>query len=718
MLLLTLVGCNSSNTRTWQYPTFETSPVVDEYFGIDIVDDHRMMERSDTSSVVAWYSQQKDFYSTIMGKIDGIDSLRSEIRNLVSSSGVRAPVPRIGGERLFIKRTFDNRNVQSLLYFDSVAQKEVELFNTGLYNNSDLTYSIDYYEPSWNGQYVVLGISVNGGEVSNLYTIDVERNKILKDTIKGCYNANPNWLPDGSGFVYNHLKEIQTERDQETKYERSRVRVHLIGSNPDRDLELFSSRINESLNLKDIDFPYMFTFPHSDKILAYVYRGSSIYGLLYFSTLKDVLSNPKRATWQKIADQSNKVTSFALFNNDLFLLNFAENQNGVVKTLSLETPGTSVNALEREGLVLKEIAQNENAIFIKYLREGVYGLLQLNPLNLSVKEIDQRFSGSITLMPEGKVYSKGLDLYVGMEGWTKEWAIYKYDGDKFALTKIRPQGQFGNPDFLVSKEVLVPSYDGTLVPLSIIHHKDVTLDGTNPTIIFGYGAYGISVEPGFDVTQLAWFKRGGIYAMTHVRGGGEKGDEWYKGGFKATKANSWKDFIACARYLIDKRYTSPEKLAAFGASAGGITVGRAITESPKLFKAAVIQVGALNSIRAETSMNTLLVSEFGTVSDSVEFQYLLDMDVYHHVKKEVRYPSVLFTGAMNDARVASWEPAKVVARMQQYGTGDNIALLRVSEQGHFSEMDFINQTAEIYAFLLWQLDHPGFKYVTDHVDGR
>ncbi|CAN5367242.1 hypothetical protein BH10BAC4_BH10BAC4_16580 [soil metagenome] len=151
-------------------------------------------------------------------------------------------------------------------------------------------------------------------------------------------------------------------------------------------------------------------------------------------------------------------------------------------------------------------------------------------------------------------------------------------------------------------------------------------------------------------------------------------------------------------------------LAAFGGSAGAITVGRAITDRPELFAAAVIQVGALNAIRAETSTNTLSVAEFGSVTDSPEFNYLMDMDVYHHIKKGVKYPSTLFTCALNDARVAAWEPSKTVAKMQHYGTGQNIALIRISNEGHFGSSDFIKETSDIYAFLLWQLSDKKFKY--------
>ena len=717
LVFSTLLRCSSSAV-IWQYPILDAVPVTDNYFNKKVLDEHRVLENLDSPLVKTWFKEQRRFYGDVINRISGKDSLVREVRNLIGSSNIRATIPREGGGRLFVKRTNDGEDIQRLYYIDLLTNSEKELFNTGTWNTSGKSYSIDYYEPSWNGEYVVIGVSVNGSERSTLYTIDVDSKKILADSITGCYNANPNWLPDGSGFFYNKLKDLTTGSGEEAIYEDSKIRLHLIGTNPKKDPEVFSRTINGQLNLKRIDFPYISTFPNCDKVLSFVYRGSSIYGLLYVADLNDVLLNPERANWTMVGDEASKITGYALVNDDLFLLKYQNNSNGVIERLNLTNSKDSEVVLKNDGLILKEFIVNRNSIFVKYLRDGLYGLLELNPAGLETKTLSLPVQGSVSLSTDGKNYFHSNHLYVGLEGWAQEWRIYKYNGEVFSLTEIRPPGRYGKPDYLVSKELFVLSDDSVLVPLSIIHHKDLKLTGENPVILFGYGAYGTSLEPGFDVTELVWLNRGGVYAMAHVRGGGEKGDAWYKGGFKDTKANSWKDFIACAEYLIENRYTSKQNLAAFGASAGGITVGRAITERPDLFKAAVIQVGALNALRSETSANTLTVTEFGTATDSSEFQYLYDMDVYHHITKGVRYPSALFTCAMNDARVQSWEPAKVVAKMQRYGTGNNIALLRVSDQGHFSEKDFVDQTAEIYSFLLWQLSHPDFKYSTNNVDGR
>jgi prolyl oligopeptidase len=712
IVLITWICVSSCDQRVheWRYPKFDPPPITDIYFGKNVVDEHRVLEKTDDPAVSAWNDAQRQFYSDVMKSVTGRDTLVNELKHYVASSSVRAYVPRLGGERLFIKRTDDVKNIQMLFYTDRHGKNEVELFNTSTLNNEGNIYSIDYFEPSYDGTYVVLGIAKNGSEISTMYTLDVNNKRILDDSISNCYLANPAWLPDGSGFFYNHLKDIKGPEDEQTMYERSRVKLHRVNKKNWEDIEVFSKTLNKDLNLQDIDFPFLYTFPKTGKLIAFVFRGSSPYVQVYFASLSDVTADATRAKWKRLGDESDKITSISMIKDRAFVLTFGNNAKGTLEAVQLNGHQEKRIVLDAKDIILKETFQNDKFIFVKYFKNGAYGLLQVDPVNYSATELKLPIQGSITLAPEYKLSTPGSSLFVGLEGWTRELGIYKYDGVTFSLTDIKPQTAFGHPEFLVVKEISVPSHDGTEVPVTLIYPKNIKLDGSNPTILYGYGAYGSSIEPGFDVTQLPWFNRGGVYAMAHVRGGGEKGDEWYLGGYKPTKSNSWKDFIACAEYLIKNQYTSPEHLAAFGGSAGAITIGRAITDRPQLFKAAVIQVGTLNAIRSEVSMNTLSVAEFGSVTDSLEFNYLMDMDVYHHIKKDVRYPSILFTCALNDARVAAWEPSKTVAKLQKYGTGKNIALIRISDEGHFGDSDFINETSDIYAFLLWQLGDQHFKY--------
>jgi prolyl oligopeptidase len=300
--------------------------------------------------------------------------------------------------------------------------------------------------------------------------------------------------------------------------------------------------------------------------------------------------------------------------------------------------------------------------------------------------------------------------------WTRADKIYVYDPEskKVTDTGIQPAGPYDDPGNLESVEVKVPGHDGVLVPLSIVSKKGLKLDGTNPTLMEGYGGYSISITPYFEPTHLAWFELGGVLAVCHVRGGGEYGEEWHLGGKGATKPNTWLDFIACAQYLIDKKYTSTPRLAGTGASAGGILIGRAITERPDLFGAAVIDVGLLDVVRFEHSANgETNAPELGTVKTEEGFRNIYQMSAYHHVKDQTPYPAVLLTTGSNDPRVDPWCPGKMTARLQAATSSGKPILLRVDygggHGGGSGEADQQEAIADRWSFLLWQFGVKGFS---------
>ena len=303
-----------------------------------------------------------------------------------------------------------------------------------------------------------------------------------------------------------------------------------------------------------------------------------------------------------------------------------------------------------------------------------------------------------------------------LTSWTSPTTLYDFDGDKDTFAKSIFNTDVSYPGFetLVAEEVEVPGHDGTLVPLSIIHKKGIPLDGSSSCILDGYGAYGISSTPYFDVRRSIAL-RGVVLAYAHPRGGSEKGEAWYKAGYKTTKPNTWKDFISCAEYLVKKGYTSPEHLAGTGTSAGGILISRAITSRPDLFRAAVCNVGCANAMRMEFTPNgPVNTPEFGTVKDPVECDALYEMDGVQHVQPGVKYPAVICVAGWNDPRVAPWEPGKFAAALQNASTSGKPVLLKVNyDNGHFTEEKIVTfrNFAGQFAFLLWQTGHKDFQPV-------
>jgi prolyl oligopeptidase len=300
-------------------------------------------------------------------------------------------------------------------------------------------------------------------------------------------------------------------------------------------------------------------------------------------------------------------------------------------------------------------------------------------------------------------------------GWRRAREILRVDAaGKVTNTGLQPLGPFDAPTDLVTTEVFVKSHDGAMVPLSIIHKRGIKLDGGNPTLLYGYGSYGITEEPNFSAPRLALLERGGVYAVANVRGSGVYGEEWYKAGYKMSKPNTWKDLIACAEYLIANRYASPAKLGILGGSAGGILVGRAMTDRPDLFAAVIPAVGVLDAVRAETTANGVPnIPEFGTVTKEDEFRGLLAMSSYHHVKNDTAYPAVLLLHGVTDPRVNVWHSTKMAARLLAATTSGRPVLVDLDyEAGHgigSTKLQRQRQTADIYAFLLWQTGVPDFQ---------
>ena len=316
-------------------------------------------------------------------------------------------------------------------------------------------------------------------------------------------------------------------------------------------------------------------------------------------------------------------------------------------------------------------------------------------------------------------------VLVTLTSWTRAVEFYHYDPDTQKTTEIplRPAGPYDTPPDLISEEIKVPSYDGTMVPMSILGKRDFCKDGTHSARIIGYGAYGLTDEPHYSPQVLALLDHGFWVVTAHVRGDGVYGDAWHKAGMKAIKPNTWKDFIACGEYLIKEGYAAKDKLAGIGGSAGGITIGRAMTERPDLFTVGISVAGALDTLRAETTPNgPPNIPEFGTVREKAGFEALLAMSTYANIKPGTAYPAILLYCGYNDPRVEVWESAKTAARFQASTSSNKPVLLDVDyESGHgignTREQD-VRRTADIVAFMLWQFGDSQFQPGNGQADNR
>jgi prolyl oligopeptidase len=431
------------------------------------------------------------------------------------------------------------------------------------------------------------------------------------------------------------------------------------------------------------------------------------------------------APWRKIAGFADDVTSASAAGDVLYLSSHKGAPRHRILALDLRPLLSPSNgggplanarvAVPESARVIEDVSLAGDGIYLRDLQGGLSTLRRL-AVNRggtpgAVSDVALPFTGAV-----GSVATDPMvpGVTFGLQSWTESPRWYR-TGTNIVLTDTGLRKK-SDVDYsaIESREVLATSADGTKVPLSIVMRKDAQLDGSHPAWVDGYGAYGIVIRPSFSTTRLAWLERGGIFAECHPRGGGENGEDWHFAAHIATKQRTVDDFIACARYLIDTKYTQPAKLAGSGTSAGGVTIGNAIVQHPELWGAALDVVGDTNAVRDEFAEGgPANIPEFGTIANKTGWDALYATDAYLHVKDGAAYPAVLAITGANDPRVAPWIVAKFAARLQAATSSGKPVLLRVDyDAGHgylgSSRTQAQALTTDEFAFLFWQLGDPAF----------
>ncbi|HUA68026.1 MAG TPA: prolyl oligopeptidase family serine peptidase [Candidatus Saccharimonadales bacterium] len=695
-------------------PVAPVENVTNVYFGTPIVDPYRYMEDLSNTNVAAWMKAQNDYTRSVLDSTPGRKPLLARIEELVNAVTARVEsVRRLPDGRLFYLKRLPQDNTFKLYVREGLTGKETLLFDPEkLAKAAGKPFAINYYEPSPNGNYVACGLSEGGSEDAVIHVIETATGKEVGKPIDRAQFGGISWRPDGKSLFYNRLQKMEPGMPETARYEKSRVYLHVIGADADKEKPVFGYEVSPLVKMEPADDPFVVTEPGCKYAIGLIEHGTQNEFTMYVAPLAFV--GKTNTPWKETCDVEDDVTDFAVKGKEIFLKTHKDAPRFKIIMTSLAKPdlATAKTVVPTSDAVITGLASAKDSLYVQ-LRDGGIGRLLHVPYGGKPDPVALPFAGSLSLA----AVDPRLDgTWLDMGTWTKAGQIYAYDPKtkKITNTGLQPLGQFDAPTNLESVEVKARSYDGTMIPLSIVYKRGLKLDGSNPTLLWGYGAYGISQDPVYGPVLLAWYEKGGVFAVAHVRGGGEYGEDWYKGGYKQTKPNTWKDFIACAEYLIRHKYTSPDRLAGEGGSAGGILTGRAITTRPDLFGAAIIQVGCLDMLRIETTPNGVPnIPEFGSVKTKAGFKDLYEMSAYAHVKKGTKYPAVLLETGINDPRVEPWQSAKMAARLQAATTSGKPILLRVDyEAGHgigSTKKQNEEQTADGWSFLLWQFGMPGFQ---------
>jgi len=679
------------------------SPQVFSYWGTQVVDNYRWLENGANQEVQNWWQAQNQATRKYLDALPDRIPIVAELKRLYGGSSPEFSGLIQAGGRLFAFKD-DPKKEQPLLValgsFGDTAGARV-VFDPSLFDTSGLT-TIDFFEPSSEGRVIAMSLSRAGSEDGSLYFLDVASGKLLPDVIAGV--AYPTgggsvcWNADNTGVYYTRYPHKGERADSDLHFYQQ-VYHHKLGADVSKDtyeIGVDFPRIAEIVLSRSFD---------GRSILAAVANGD---GGEYEHYLKTPSGN-----WTQITKLEDRITDVQ-FGHDqaLYLLSINGTPRGSILRMPLSDPElerTSV-AVEQGESTIESFTSGVSKLFLVEQQGG--------PSRLGIVDIK---TGQRDTLPGLPVASAGTPIWLHndevlftQQSYLKPSAYYRYYAatDSVCETALRKRSLADYSDVEVIREFAV-SKDGTKIPMNIIMKKGIKRDGSNPTILYGYGGFGISMSPGFSANRSIWASQGGIYVTANLRGGGEFGEEWHQAGCLTRKQNVFDDFIACAEHLIKSGYTNPKKLAIQGGSNGGLLMGAALTQRPELFRAVSSRAGVYDMLRVELSPNgSFNTTEFGTVRDSAQFEALYAYSPFHRVIDGKAYPAVLLTVGENDGRVDPMQSRKMTARLQEATTSGHPILLRVSTtSGHgqgSSLSDEIETEADTWAFLFDQL---GIKYL-------
>ncbi len=707
----------------WNYPKTKTVDAADTYFGKVYKDPYRWLESLKDQAVETWFKAQGALTDDLLAKIPAREALAQEWMNLDKLRPARYSAIDYEQGRVFYKKTLGGENIGKLYYRQGWKGAEKLLFDPKTFKpkgakDSDVT-TIQGITPSPDGRYVALGFSASGAEYSEIRILDVNKKKLLPESMYPSYGPI-GWTMDSKSLLYDmgkttDLKSLEIELNRKTM-------VHVVGGDIAADRDLFSNESNPELELAPKEIPAAWIDESYPTIIVGSAGTVQNEMRLFYAPTAEVKAGGK-INWKVLSKASDQlVRGIAFYKDKVYAVTHAGAAKYKVVRTSVDHPdwANAETVLPEAKDSIQYITKGKNLLFVVY-SDGISG-------HIVKYNLDTGKTSDVALPAQGSIDIYCPDFHTNQcivytTSWIQPTTLWDFNADKDRFAKSIFNTDVTYPGFenLVTEEVEAPGHDGTMVPLSIIHRKDLKLDGSSSAILEGYGSYGISMTPSFTVLHSLALHNV-VLAYAHPRGGSEKGEAWYKAGYKTTKPNTWKDFISCAEYLIKKGYTSADKLAGTGTSAGGILISRAITERPDLFAAAVCNVGCANAMRMEFSPNgPVNTPEFGTVKDPTEAAALFEMDGVMHVKPGVKYPALMGVGGWNDPRVAPWQPGKLVAAMQSASTSGKPVLMKVNyDNGHFTEEKIVTfkNFAGQYSFLLWQTGHKEFQPERDPERGK
>lgn len=690
IFLLALATGLISCTRE-EAPVAEASrkdSVVDTYFGTQVADPYRWLEDDRSPETAAWVEAQNKMTRAYLDAIPEREAIKKRLTELANVPRYGLPTA-IGGKTYYWKN--DGLQNQSVLYVEENDKTDVVLDPNTL--SADGSTSVSVFSPSRDGKYIGYGISVGGSDWNTFYVLDAQNRQPLSDKLEWVKFSGFTWFQDG--FFYTRYPKPEGSA-LSTANENSAVYYHKIGTSQESDILVHADTQNPKV-MWSVDITF-------DGKWLWLYSSEGTSGNAVWIRKIDS-QKPFEGNWQQlVADRENNSQILTSQDGALYLVTDidAPNQRLVKIDPAKLDRKDWVDVIPNRSERLESISFIGGKLIASYLKDVAS--------QVEVFDITGMLEGKMELPSSGSVsgfsgWEDSTTCYYSFSSWAQPATIYSYSTETLASTLYKKPKLACDPSTLEVTQVFYPSKDDTKIPMSIVYKKGTKLNGKNPTLLYGYGGFDISITPSFSALRMALLERGCVFAVANLRGGGEYGDAWHKAGMLLNKQNVFDDFIAAAEYLIKEGYTSSQHLCINGGSNGGLLVGACMTQRPDLFAAAIPEVGVLDMLRYQNfTIGRGWAVEYGTSEDETHFNNLITYSPVHNIKAGVDYPATLVMTGDHDDRVVPAHSFKFAATLQELGAHKRPELIRIQTQaGHGAGKSMattIEEAADKYAFIL------------------
>ena len=697
-----LISCQNNPTEV-TYPVTEKVPVVDIYFDTEVLDNYRWLEDDYAPNTKNWVEKQNETTFSYLDNIPFRSELKERLEQLWNYEKVSAPFKE-GDYTYFYKN--DGLQNQYVVYRDKEGETPEVFLDPNTFAE-DGTTSLAGLSFSENGKLAAYSISEGGSDWRKVIVMDALDKKIIEDTLVDIKFSGIQWKLNDGFFYSSYDKPEGSELSEMT--DQHKLYYHKLGTPQSEDILIYGGSPEEKHR-------YVGASVTEDGRYLFISASKTTSGNVAF--LKDLSqeNSPLRPV-----DESYSTDSYLLeaLGDQLFIVTNSNAPNQKVVTVNAKRPEEKnwKDFIPETEHVLSP-SSGGGYFFARYIVDVITQVVQYDAKGKNMGAIELPGIGTAGGFNGTK---EEETLYYSFTNYHSPGVLYSYDPKtKTSELYWKPEIDF-NPDDYISEQVFYTSADGTQVPMIITRKKGVEYNGKNPTILYGYGGFNISLRPSFSITNAVWMEQGGVYAVPNLRGGGEYGKAWHDAGTQQQKQNVFDDFIAAAEYLIENNITSPEFLAIRGGSNGGLLVGATMTQRPELMKVALPAVGVLDMIRYHKfTAGAGWAYDYGTADDSKEmFEYLKGYSPVHNVKAGTIYPATLVTTGDHDDRVVPAHSFKFAAELQDKQEGTNPVLIRIeTNAGHGAGTPVsktIEQYADIFGFTLYNM---GFKVLPQQVQNK